>query len=198
MPRKPKTQNKKKKTRKSAIAKPLKTGVYMFKESFNAGTYTCGTGAGFYCAINSIPELSHYQNLFDYYRVTGWKLQFQPRYESIDTASTLTVPRIYYKIERGKTLTAPSSETSAITGMYRRVKDPLKLFSIYIAGPTIANIAYAAAADRYDMVKPKWLELQTAVDVPHYGLEMYGINNGTANMVYDMIWTLYFKVKSPN
>lgn len=129
--------------------------------------------------LNSIPNVTEFQNLFDHYRLTYVKLYFQLQLTpEAAAASTAAYPVLYYARDYDDSLGPLSLDQLWEHGnMKRRVLQPNKLVTVGLRPATNSVVYRTALTNSYSPKWREWIDMAN-VDVPYYGLK-FGVENWT-------------------
>lgn len=203
------TVNKKYKRRR-VIPKTIKENIVSFKRQFLLGTASVTVTSGWTAfpysfRLDTMPNYSEIQSVFDSYRINAVKLTFMPYWDGNDyatqSATNFTVlPRVYTLID-GNGIPAGTINTEDKFLEYSNSKiitKPQEPFTIYFK-PDIEVQAGGAAASGMSAGGPQWIDT-SRVDVSHNGCALgmilpTGLTGGQT-WAYQIVCTYYLSAKS--
>jgi len=205
---KPKAMKKYRRTSK----KDIKDNVVYLKRHVILGTISTTVTLGWQAfpysfRLDTIPNYSELQSVFDQYKVNGIKLQFTPYWDGNDYATQGTnnfsvLPRVYTLTDENG-IPAGSINTEAKFLEYSNAKqiiEPQKPFSIYFR----PNIEMSSAGDSNTQAAvtsngPRWIDTSNPT-IPHnscaIGMIVPTGLTGGQSWVYHVVATYYLQFKN--
>jgi hypothetical protein len=159
--------------------------------------------------FSDIPQASHYQDLFEFYRIDKIVIEF--RYKSIaqsatfDTASTTTVqqnelnPVMYFKRDHDTDflINLPQLKESSKTREHQFTNNKPN-FTVQLKPSCLINTANIKGSSGI-LYRPKWGQWLSTTDanIEHYGLMSYVIGyNGAQPGSLEVTRKMYFSLKN--
>jgi len=144
-----------------------------------------------------VPNWAEYSAVFDEYRLNAVKVTFRPRYDSVDSASSVPMYNVHTIVDPASTV-IPSgiygagSLNTLLENSGVRTRSSTKPFSVYYK-PKMA-IAVFGGATNVDQVRPTYLKTNdTSVDYRGFHMYIQGNNfyTGASNVFFDIFYTYY-------
>lgn len=171
--------------------------------TFHANTNTTSAAAG-YLTLTSLPSVTDFSNLFDQYKITGFKMTWLYSHNSDNStavAQTTSLPLLYtvYDSDDGTPMASINTMNEYMTCRVRRLDRPQKIF----VRPKVATPAYAGGAFT-GWTQPgtqPWIDMATT-NVQYYGCKWaIDANGATANAIVGqikLIVKVYIKCRDVN
>lgn len=195
--------------RRRMMRKVVKSSQYLkIKETFDAGTFGATSGQALGFALNNLPQLASYQNLYQKYKITGALLKFIPvnvsngDYNQALSNATGTAPwmgrtRIAYSIQRGNMAT-PGSELAILQQNHKIRLMGDNIISVYVKSPVFGVDANPGGVTTESKWTTGYLGTIQSADVVHQGIEWYASVTGSSSASFKVIVTLYVTFTEPN
>lgn len=179
----------------------LKRDVHFFKRSFLDGTIVGNATYAPYLqgksiVLNSIPNVSEFQNLFDRYMITYAKVYYHLKIDpSAQTASTATLPKLYvvkdYDDDNAPTSINQLREHSKCRFYVMNPNRPV----VIKLKPAISSSVYnTAITSTYSPKWKQWIDMASVV-TPHYGWKIAIDDLTNTNYKVDVEVKLWFRCK---
>lgn len=140
-------------------------------------------------------DVTEFTNLFDRYRIAGYKLTFIPTWNNADvTAGTARLPTFHYTYDIDSAQ-IPSNFNDIVERTNVKSFQITKPFSMYVRNPGVDISAYGGVSSGYAVVKRSpWLDCSNA-NILHYGFKwaILGYTGTPINFDLKITWYLRFK-----
>jgi len=163
--------------------------------------------------LTGLSNVTEYQNLFEQYRLTGYKVTLMPRLQDINAGQTvggtMTATTAFrpprWVLQKDATTKIIPTGTYGPTVLNQLLEGGGKILradrtqSIYIRPKVVEQ--YGGGADRY--VSPKWTDLSTAagIGVPHRGFNLMlfreGFDTSNTDLKWDVFLTYFVQFRNP-
>lgn len=162
--------------------------------------------------LSGVPSNAEFVNLFDFYRISGFKVELVPRYDSFagnDTTDT-TLPGItnqagnmvHYAIDPYNFDTPAGTYVTATLNPFLEKNNVKTLsgnrkMSFYVSRPGVSMTVGGSTGGR---TRGPWISTGSTT-VPHYGVQIFlqDVNlTGTFGQAYDIFYTAYCQFKGIN
>ena len=143
-------------------------------------------------SMASIPQIAQYKALYNEFKILKIRYQFIPWfnsdeknqfYQNIGAGGTVeTVPMLAYCVQRDAGSVAPATELQVLQqNGCRIVPFSTKSVSVTVTKPQpeIA-VSSTTGGGLVNMESTTWLDINTGLNVAHYGLQTYVTSAGTA------------------
>lgn len=183
------------------------SNILHLKEVFDAGTFNSNSGQAVGVTMNSLPQITSYQNLYSMYKIHKVKYHFIPRYAEAEPNQSLAnsalaygqfgLIRISTNVAKGP-MNAPATELASLAQDAKIRMLGNRGFSVIVKNPVFGVDANPGGVS----TETKWttgkLGLLQSSDVIHNGLEWYAASAGSVNpsyIVFITVWaTLYDQI----
>lgn len=201
-------------SRRSRISRSVvSNNVVSIKRQYYMGEFFAPVTAGwswnaYDFKLSNIPSYVEFTNLFEQYKINAVKLTFVPvgyggdginqiYANSTAGAPYFETPRLYTIVDRDGNPQVGTEEYMLQNSKARMIKNPFKVFSVYIAKPCVqqevgTTLSFAGAAPKSGM----WLDCDNT-GVLHNGLGIGCQANGstTASFRWRIVATYYMQFK---
>lgn len=177
--------------------------ICRFKRTCEVGNYVSGTGIAYYglsFSLDSIPNYSEFQNLFDAYKIRCIVLRIWSGVTSNDASgSAAPLMGYFHYVHDYNDANAPSSLLEMYQyGNYRCIPFNRAVGKKIIVYPKLSIEYYKSLTTTgYGLSPPKWLDTTgTGVGIPHFGFKYaFEWPNGPAKN-FRLTATYYFHCKN--
>lgn len=201
-------------SRRARIPKPIALKPHTFVERLPNDVISLdneGSGTGLFksFALNQIPQVASYINLFEYYTINKIVVEF--RYKGAQTPQNIASstagfnrsnevnPILYFKVDHND-ITADNIATMKQSMKTKEIQltNDKPNFTIQLKPAVQAEAYKSSVATTYI---PKWGQLLSVNDstVPHYGLKCYGVafkSSDTDPGKIEVSYKMYFTMKN--
>lgn len=190
-------------------------GIVSIKRKWWVQNWVPGTAAtndffrNFNFTLSNAPNVTDFQNLFEFYRITGWLIELVPRYDGFngnDTVDT-TLPGITNQNATRVHVNVDPLDTSTPGGVYSsttlnsflesgttKVYSGNKTIKIYIKNPATTDTIGGTTGARSSS---PWIVTSQA-GVQHWGAKVFIMNNNFSTSFgqdWDIYYTAYMQFK---
>lgn len=166
--------------------------LHSFVRTFNAGSAAAGGGEGAY-TINSLPSATEITNLFDQYRIRGFKLTWVPTQSVLEMGTAAqAIPRLTYVIDQDGGGGSPINENELLEYGNAKIVNLDKPYSVFYRPRALL---YAGASGGFNTLAPRdaWIDMNSA-SLPHYGIRTW-MSTIPSNMTITLYVRIYFECK---
>lgn len=161
----------------------IRRDTFFFTRMCSLGPISAAPGNVAYGAfefkLSDLPGNGDFQNLFDYYKITGVRLRLNLRYDNT-TAPFLqsSNPRLWYCTDYDDSI-APSGaqELRERQDCKFRILNPDRSVNIFLRPKPLVTVYNSLASVGYSIGKSQWIDMATPA-LPHYALK-YAIEDIT-------------------